>query len=121
MAPRKELHYFNELGHRPLKPRCALTTRGTYVSATSCDGSALNVARPDGLGQLFDAKRSILSGDITPAYCMLPDEIIEMVMRKFPELKVIFLARDPVERAWSQISMSVRKGGEGAFRRQRSR
>ena len=42
---------------------------------------------------------------------MLPDEIISMVTRQFPEAKVIFLARDPVERAWSQISMSVRTGG----------
>ena len=66
-------------------------------------------------GQLFVAKGSLLSGDITPAYCMLPDEIIAMVIRQFPEAKVIFLARDPVERAWSQISMSVRKGGRAPF------
>ena len=66
-------------------------------------------------GQLFAAKESLLSGDITPAYSMLPDEIISMVTRQFPEAKVIFLARDPVERAWSQISMSVRTGGRVPF------
>ena len=46
---------------------------------------------------------------------MLPDEIIAMVTRQFPEAKVIFLARDPVERAWSQISMSVQTGGRLPF------
>jgi hypothetical protein len=32
------------------------------------------------------------------------------VLSYFPNLKVIFLARDPVERAWSQLSMGVRLG-----------
>ena len=53
---------------------------------------------------------SLLSGDITPAYSMLNDEIIERITGYFPNLKVIFLARDPVERAWSQLSMGVRLG-----------
>ena len=42
-----------------------------------------------------------LSGDISPAYSTLSDEIIQRVVNYFPNLKVIFLARDPVERAWS--------------------
>src|SRR5438445_10128459 len=41
---------------------------------------------------------------------MLNDEIIERVASYFPNLKVIFLARDPVDRAWSQLSMGVRLG-----------
>jgi hypothetical protein len=39
---------------------------------------------------------------------MLNDEVIERIVSRFPNLKVIFLARDPVERAWSQLSMGVR-------------
>jgi|SRR5437899_7635719 len=39
---------------------------------------------------------------------MLNDEIIERVVAYFPNAKVIFLAGDPVERAWSQLSMGVR-------------
>jgi Sulfotransferase family len=116
MPPRKEIHYFNERGHRPVKTwwrtqderdlrfREKLEWLGTqfWLDLTN-------------YGQLFVAKGSLLSGDITPAYCMLPDEIIAMVIRQFPQAKVIFLARDPVERAWSQISMSVRKGGRAPF------
>jgi hypothetical protein len=61
-------------------------------------------------GQLFRHKGELLSGDISPAYSALNDEIIERVVDYFPNLKVIFLARDPVERAWSQLSMGVRLG-----------
>jgi hypothetical protein len=68
-----------------------------------------------GYGQLFAAKGSLISGDITPAYCMLPDQVIAQVIRCFPRLRVIFLARDPVERAWSQLSMDVRLGVIPAF------
>jgi hypothetical protein len=51
-----------------------------------------------------------VSGDISPAYSTVGDEIIQRVVNSFPNLKVIFLARDPVERAWSQLSMGVRLG-----------
>ena len=51
-----------------------------------------------------------MSGDISPAYSTLSDEIIERVVDHFPNMKVVFLARDPVERAWSQLSMGVRLG-----------
>jgi len=61
-----------------------------------------------GYTQLFSSKGALLSGDITPGYSLLQDEIIERIVGWFPDLKVIFLARDPVERAWSHLSMWVR-------------
>src|SRR4029453_10154356 len=64
----------------------------------------------DSYGRLFQHKGPRVSGDISPAYSTLNDEIIERVADHFPNLKVIFLARDPVERAWSQLSMGVRLG-----------
>jgi hypothetical protein len=33
----------------------------------------------------------------------------------FPTLKVVFLARDPVERAWSQLPIGVRLGIDSQF------
>ena len=74
-------------------------TRGTY---------ALPYINLGNYSELFAAKRALLSGDITPGYSMLNDELIERVVSSFPNLKVIFLARDPVERAWSQLSMGMR-------------
>src|SRR4030095_7139727 len=61
-------------------------------------------------GQLFRHKGALLSGDISPTYSVLNDEVIERAVNYFPNLKVIFLARDPVERAWSQLSMGVHLG-----------
>src|SRR5213079_2689720 len=46
----------------------------------------------------------------SPAYSTVSEEIIQRVVNSFPNLKVIFLARDPVERAWSQLSMGIRLG-----------
>ena len=61
-------------------------------------------------------KGSLLSGDISPAYSTLErrDHSKESSAH-FPNLKVIFLARDPVERAWSQLSMGVRLGRINSF------
>src|SRR5205823_232521 len=56
----------------------------------------------------FESKATLLSGDITPAYSIVDTNLIRRVVRYFPELKIIFLARDPVERVWSHVSMQVR-------------
>jgi hypothetical protein len=58
---------------------------------------------------LFELKAALRSGDITPAYSILNDEIIERIVSRFQEAKVIFFARDPVERVWSSFSLAVRE------------
>jgi len=111
MPPRKELHYLDERGHRPTRfsPRRDDQRDVRFLEKLHQLGTQpwLDLA---GYGQLFAAKSSLLSGDITPGYCLLQDEIIAMVLRHFPKLKVIFLARDPVERVWSHLSQRVRTG-----------
>lgn len=116
MPPRKELHYFNRRGHAPIisTPRNQDERDVRFLAKLQRLGTQCWLD-PQKYGQLFAVKGSLLSGDITPAYCMLPDEIIEMTIRCFPKLKVIFLARDPVERAWSQICLGVRNGRIRAF------
>jgi hypothetical protein len=64
---------------------------------------------------LFASKSPLVSGDITPGYSLLQDEVVHLIARHMPELKIVFLARDPVERAWSQISMAVRNEAMPAF------
>jgi hypothetical protein len=109
MPPVKELHYFDELSRIPsvasTRTRddrdCRFLERVKRLSALS------HIDLQD-YAKLFESKGSLLSGDITPAYSMLSDEVIERIVDRFPNLKVIFLARDPVDRAWSQLSMGVR-------------
>jgi hypothetical protein len=56
--------------------------------------------------------RSKVCGDITPEYSTIPLEGVQHVKRMLPDVKLIYIVRDPVERALSQLRMNVeRKGG----------
>lgn len=121
MPPVKELHYFDRLWR---SPRAMGKSEGRISAArqTARDERDLRflelmetlVQRPDidldRYAELFSGKGSLLSGDITPGYSTLEDEMIEQIARRFREARIVFLARDPVERAWSHLSMWVRHG-----------
>src|SRR5215813_12739338 len=111
MPPVKELHYLDSLNRtkRRLSPRSNDERDACFLESIN-DLSMRSHIDLDSYGQLFCHKGPLLSGDISPAYSTLTDEIIERVVDHFPNLKVVFLARDPVERAWSQLSMGTRLG-----------
>jgi hypothetical protein len=48
-----------------------------------------------------DAPPEAIAGEITPAYAILDPEKIATARRWMPELKLLFMMRDPVARAWS--------------------
>jgi hypothetical protein len=58
--------------------------------------------------RMFRFKGDQLSGDVTPSYSDLSEEVIGRVMARFPAMKVILLVRDPVARAWSHFCMHYR-------------
>lgn len=64
----------------------------------------------DRYAEFFRFKGDLMSGDISPPYCALPDDIIEAFAARYPNTKIILLVRDPVARAWSRISMEDRDG-----------
>ena len=107
MPPRKELHYFDELSRTKRAPPRRRDERDVWFQERITSLSARSHIDLENYARLFEPKASLLSGDITPAYSMLNDEIIQRIVDHFPNLKVVFLARDPVERAWSQLSMAV--------------
>ncbi|HEX4653848.1 MAG TPA: sulfotransferase [Candidatus Udaeobacter sp.] len=109
MPPLKELHYFDQLSRvkRSSSPRCR-DERDLRFLETIKSLSAKPFIDLEHYARLFQPKGSLLSGDISPNYSTLSHEIIRKVVRYFPSLKVIFLARDPVERVWSHLSMEVR-------------
>ncbi|MEL6160501.1 MAG: sulfotransferase domain-containing protein [Cyanobacteria bacterium J06623_5] len=49
-------------------------------------------------------------GEITPSYSMLEPEDIARIKALNPEIKLLFMLRDPVDRAWSNIRFGVGKG-----------
>jgi hypothetical protein len=111
MPPLKELHYLDQLNKAKQihGPRCQDERDASFMDRMD-DLRGRFYLDLDSYGRLFQHKGRCLSGDISPAYSTLNDEIIERVVDHFPDLKVVFLARDPVERAWSQLSMGVRLG-----------
>lgn len=46
-------------------------------------------------------------GDISPAYCSIPPEGIDYVLRQFGPLPIIYMVRDPLSRAISQMRMNI--------------
>jgi Sulfotransferase family len=57
---------------------------------------------------MFRFKTGRVSGDISPSYCTMPEDLIAQVMERFPDIKVILMMRDPVARAWSHFAMKAR-------------
>jgi len=55
-----------------------------------------------------------VTGDITPAYAGLSRDVFNLIRTNFADrgihTKVVFLLRDPVERAWSVVRMGRRRG-----------
>lgn len=99
MPPVKELHYLNSLNRtrRFHPPRCKDRRDASFLDGMK-NLSSLSYIDLENYGRLFEHKGSLVSSDISPAYSTVSDEIIQRVVSTFPNLKVIFLARDPAER-----------------------
>lgn len=55
----------------------------------------------------FQSGRDKLKGDITPAYSTLSEKRVEFIHQKLPDAKIIYILRDPVDRAWSGVRRSL--------------
>ncbi|KAA6187849.1 glycosyltransferase [Thiohalocapsa marina] len=55
------------------------------------------------------ARPDVRMGDITPAYAVLQPETVARVAALLPALKLIFILRNPMERAWSAALMALDK------------
>jgi len=51
---------------------------------------------------------SLFYGEITPCYVVLNPPTISEIHKCFPDMKVVFVARDLVDRAWSAMVMELR-------------
>lgn len=129
MPPLKELRYFGGFssnaaefeflrrhGRRPLRAQNDPEAAKHFRPLDERDRAFLERATAllsrdrdlDAYSRLFDFKDGLLSGDVTPAYSAIEENLIEEIMKRFPELKIVFLVRDPIERFWSALSMKVR-------------
>ena len=108
IPPVKELHYFDQLSRvqRAAHPRCRDERDRRFLERLKSLSAEPGIDL-ENYGRLFESKASLISGDISPNYSTLSNEVIRETVGYFSNLKVIFLARDPVERVWSHLSMEV--------------
>ena len=62
---------------------------------------------------LFTYAGERTAGEICPGYARLDGSKISEIAARYPKLKIIYLLRDPVDRAWSSVAMHYRKDGAG--------
>jgi hypothetical protein len=108
MPPVKELHYFDQLSRvqRASPPRSKDERDLRFLESLNRLSAEAHMDL-ENYARLFEPKGSLLSGDISPNYSTLSSKLIRQIVEYFPNLKVIFLARDPVQRFWSHLSMEV--------------
>ena len=65
---------------------------------------------------VFDHPRAAgrVAGEITPAYSFLPEAGVRHVRAINPAMRILFIIRDPVDRALSQLRMTAEKGSWAA-------
>lgn len=59
------------------------------------------------LGMFAEGRPGVRQGEITPAYALLESSEIQELRRALPELRVIYVLRNPMERAWSAALMAL--------------
>jgi len=64
----------------------------------------------DWLAPFQQAPEGRIKGEYTPAYATLDTVTIERIAALCPDLRLIYLLRNPVERAWSQARMLASQG-----------
>jgi hypothetical protein len=79
LPERKELHYFDWDFHRTVHSYAARFVEG----------------------------RGKVCGDITPAYAALPPERIRFIRQLMPDLRLLFILRNPIDRAWSAAMLAL--------------
>jgi len=64
---------------------------------------------------LFTPAPGQVAGEATPRYAAIPRRKIAALRRRMPNLKIIYLLRDPIDRMWSDLAMfhDQRFGGDG--------
>jgi hypothetical protein len=122
MPPIKELHYFDrgeegrganarailEADRNKAQAADRVFDRGDrrFLKEMASHLGPVDIAK---YASLFRHKGERISGDITPHYCSLEKDLIREIAAHLPHLRAVLLVRDPVARAWSQISQSARQ------------
>jgi hypothetical protein len=130
LPPVKELHFldhepasmrarlFGRTSHRRLARQYFFDTARSVVSGQA-SWSNLRSAYLLAYGRqsyewyeaLFPQMPGWICGEICPGYARMSVDRIRAIYQRGPRTKIIYLLRDPIDRAWSALAMHFRKDG----------
>jgi len=96
-STKKELHFWDWNRHLGLEWYCSQFTKPSLSTSKNNNDKQLGK----------DTQEKHYYGEITPCYSVLKMHHIEEIKELFPDIKIIFIARDLVERSYSSICMEL--------------
>jgi len=121
--PRKELHFFDaKFGPLARRKRRRIRQRATGAKRGKNEMLAIKSQGDPGLYRKYFESRIPahlkLFGEISPSYALIGEDGFRAVRELFPNVRVIFLMRDPISRFYSQLRMEIgRRGTTRALKR----
>lgn len=114
VPPIKELHYWNQerSARRQTFGRLGRIRFGARrMVGNRRPGDAAFMARyvlgrrtDRWYASLFADVPAAAAGELTPAYCVVDDEVLDALAAQHPAVKPIVVLRDPIQRAWSNAA-----------------
>ena len=125
MPPIKELHYLDRekpalrkidkmLGrHEMLAARARSPQRQRKLARDLAFLREIKAAKRKKMdleryASFFRFKDDKMTGDVSPSYSLMKEDVIARVVAQFPHVKFVLLLRDPVTRTWSHFQMKHR-------------
>jgi hypothetical protein len=120
MPPHKEIHYFNKLHIKNLLSNSLVSSKARKLIRARIEDNLvapsltklcwdvryLCLRRNDAWYRaLFRSDVNSLSGDISPAYSTLSASLVDKIVAMLPNVRVVFILRNPIDRAWSHAKM----------------
>lgn len=128
LAPFKELHYFDEkwvpTGHYRIRLNSLAavlekyrTQKQPYRSPSTdlvslCDFFTIHDDTSYKNYLIRHSRGSEVFGEVTPDYVLLPPEGFANIQDVLPEVRMLYILRDPVFRYWSQLRMMAKQSGK---------
>ena len=108
MAANKEAHLFDD---REFDDKWTASEINERYAPLFSENQEFTEHQESTENQEFTESEDVLRGEATPVYLYLP-EIAQRLYHYNPDLKLIVLLRDPVERGYSQYCMESARGNE---------
>jgi len=99
IARRKELHFFDE----PIIRKWQGKQQDINKRLTGKYYDMENASHWRWYSMQFQGANDRIKGEITPAYSRLSDDRVQLLAQRLGNVRIIYMMRNPVERAWSSV------------------